>query len=327
MNRLPRTLRSFALAAGLAAAMGLWPSACASTTTPTAEAAPGAAAGPSFGASPGLTQAMGNSIADVTERALPSVVSVLATKITPARGQSQFPFPFPFGPSPEQPPGEAHGLGSGVVVSADGVILTNNHVVEGAQDVRIVTNDDKEYTAKVVGTDPKSDLAVVRLTDPGVKLPPITVGDSSKLRLGEVVLAIGNPFGVGQTVTMGIVSAKGRADVGITAYEDFIQTGRSDQPRQLRRRADQHARRARGHQHGDPVAQRRQHGYRLRHPDRDGDAHHAEPAQVGSRQSRLPRCLDPGRDARSRARAQAFAGARRLDLRRPARRPPLHEAG
>ena len=119
-------------------------------------------------------------------------------------------------------------LGSGVIMSADGVVLTNNHVVEGATKIIVTLSDGRTYEAKVVGTDPKSDVAVIRVDAKG--LPAIEVGDSSQLRTGDVVLAIGNPFGVGQTVTRGIVSALGRTNVHITDYEDFIQTDAAINP-------------------------------------------------------------------------------------------------
>ncbi|MDD5711457.1 MAG: DegQ family serine endoprotease [Smithellaceae bacterium] len=114
------------------------------------------------------------------------------------------------------------GLGSGVIVSQDGYILTNNHVVEGAEDIRVRLGDKREYTGTVVGADAKTDLAVVKIA--AVGLPVATMGDSDKLRVGDRVIAVGNPFGLNQTVTTGIISAKGRADVGIADYEDFIQT-------------------------------------------------------------------------------------------------------
>jgi serine protease Do len=120
-------------------------------------------------------------------------------------------------------------LGSGVIVSEDGYILTNNHVVEGADEIKVAFNDDKAtYSAKVIGTDPQTDIAVIKIE--GKSFPAITVTDSDRLDVGDVVLAIGNPFGVGQTVTMGIVSAKGRAGMGIVDYEDFIQTDASINP-------------------------------------------------------------------------------------------------
>ncbi len=120
-------------------------------------------------------------------------------------------------------------LGSGVIISDDGYILTNNHVVDGADEVKVALADGKkEFDAKVIGTDPQTDIAVIKVE--GKNLPAITVTDSDKLEVGDIVLAIGNPFGVGQTVTMGIVSAKGRGGMGIVDYEDFIQTDASINP-------------------------------------------------------------------------------------------------
>lgn len=175
-------------------------------------------------------------IADVAGRALPSVVTVASTKVERVRPSSM-----PFGSDPlfrgffgpgSQPPRDQreHGLGSGVIVASDGIVLTNNHVVDGADEIKVFTQDKREFTAKILGTDPKSDLAVLKLEGDTSRLTPISIGDSSSLRLGDVVLAIGNPFGVGETVTMGIVSAKGRANVGIAAYEDFIQTDAAINP-------------------------------------------------------------------------------------------------
>jgi serine protease Do len=169
------------------------------------------------------------SIADVTERVLPSVVNISLTKVTKQQGGQQGPFPFFFGP---QEGGERReqGMGSGVVVTSDGYVITNNHVVSEASEIKVTLNDKREFDAEVVGTDPKSDVALIKLKGAPNDLRPIAIDDSSKLRLGDVVLAIGNPFGVGQTVTMGIVSAKGRADVGIVDYEDFIQTDAAINP-------------------------------------------------------------------------------------------------
>jgi serine protease Do len=119
-------------------------------------------------------------------------------------------------------------LGSGVIVSADGYIVTNNHVIAKADEIKVVLHDKREFTGKVVGTDPKTDLAVIKI---GAKrLPTVPWGDSDRLEVGEYVLAIGNPFALNQTVTMGIVSAVGRANVGIADYEDFIQTDAAINP-------------------------------------------------------------------------------------------------
>jgi serine protease Do len=118
-------------------------------------------------------------------------------------------------------------LGSGVIISPDGYIVTNNHVVDGGTDIKVSLNNKTEFPARVVGTDSKTDLAVLKIDKAG--LPALPLSDSSKVQVGDVVLAIGNPFGVGQTVTMGIVSATGR-DLGIEDYEDFIQTDAAINP-------------------------------------------------------------------------------------------------
>jgi serine protease Do len=126
-------------------------------------------------------------------------------------------------PQQEQPRSQrATSLGSGVVVSADGYIITNNHVVDGATDVKVSFADKEEYPAKVIGTDKYTDVAVLKINKTG--LAPLPFADSARAEVGDVVLAIGEPFGLGQTVTMGIISAKGRAGLGIERFEDFIQT-------------------------------------------------------------------------------------------------------
>jgi serine protease DegQ len=121
------------------------------------------------------------------------------------------------------------GLGSGVVVSPEGYILTNFHVIDGADEIEVAHNDGRKYKARVVGSDPESDLAVLRIPADH-KLPVITFGSSDSLRVGDLVLAIGNPFGVGQTVTSGIVSALGRSHLGINTFENFIQTDAAINP-------------------------------------------------------------------------------------------------
>src|SRR5262249_22672955 len=113
-------------------------------------------------------------------------------------------------------------LGSGVIVSPHGDVLTNNHLVDGATEVRLLLSDKREFKAKVVGADQTTDVAVLKLD--AANLPSLVIGDSSRLQVGDCALAIGNPFGVGQSVTMGIVGALGRTNLGIEAYEDFIQT-------------------------------------------------------------------------------------------------------
>ena len=150
----------------------------------------------------------GASIPDVAEAVLPSVVSIINRA-----GRFEV------------------GGGSGVIVREDGVILTNNHVVAGARDLRIHLQDGRELSGKVVGTDAKTDLAVVQVVGEKAEgLVPVVLGDSDLLRIGEPVLAVGNPFGLSGTVTMGIVSALGRSDVAIVDYEDFIQTDAAINP-------------------------------------------------------------------------------------------------
>jgi serine protease Do len=124
-------------------------------------------------------------------------------------------------------------LGSGVIISPNGIIITNNHVVERANEIKITLYNKKSYECKVIGRDKRTDIAVIKIKKglkAGEKLPAIKIGDSSKLQVGELVLAIGNPFGLGHTVTLGIVSAKGRSGLGIVDYEDFIQTDAAINP-------------------------------------------------------------------------------------------------
>jgi len=167
------------------------------------------------------------SYADVLEPVQRAVVSVYSTKIIKERIAINPFFRQFFGNIPDQErESRQEGLGSGVIVSADGYILTNNHVVEGADELKVTLADDRDFMAKVVGTDPKTDVAVLKIEAEG--LPTVTLADSDKLRVGDVVFAVGNPLGVGQTVTMGIISAKGRSKLGLlenaSGYEDFIQT-------------------------------------------------------------------------------------------------------
>lgn len=170
------------------------------------------------------------SFAPMIKRVSPSVVNIYTTKtirqtpmVSPLFDDPFFRqfFGVPFENVPRERREQA--LGSGVIISEDGYLLTNNHVVENADEIKVALADDKTvYDAKVVGTDPQTDIAVIKIA--GKKLPAMVIGDSDTLEVGDTVLAIGNPFGVGQTVTMGIVSAKGRAGMGIVDYEDFIQT-------------------------------------------------------------------------------------------------------
>jgi len=171
------------------------------------------------------------SLADIAERVLPSIVNISADR----RVWSSRPFvydPFlefffgPFGSVPEER--RQRSLGSGVVASADGFILTNAHVVAGAESIRVELSDRRRLDARVVGADDASDVAVLKVEAAGLR--PLPFGDSTRVRAGDVVLAIGNPFGLGGSVTMGIVSATGRANVGVAQDEDFIQTDAAINP-------------------------------------------------------------------------------------------------
>ena len=169
---------------------------------------------------------------DVAESSVQSVVNISSTKrVASMNGPMADPFfrRF-FGRGQRAPARRSGSLGSGVVISADGLVLTNSHVVHETTDIKVTLANGREYSADIVGTDPKSDVAVIRIKGNLAGLKPMPIGDSKRLRLGETVLAIGNPFGLGHTVTMGIVSAKGRANMGITDYEDFIQTDAAINP-------------------------------------------------------------------------------------------------
>jgi Do/DeqQ family serine protease len=172
----------------------------------------------------------GYSYADVVSRVAPAVVTIHSARRT--REPQQFPFmsdPFFrefFGDRPQAPRGrgrEVRGLGSGVIVSADGLCLTNHHVIDGAESISVELTDHRTFEAKVIGSDAASDLAVLKID--GRDLPRLTLGDSERVRVGDVALAIGNPLGVGQTVTAGIISAKGRyTGLSDGSFEDFLQT-------------------------------------------------------------------------------------------------------
>lgn len=180
---------------------------------------------------------------EISERVTPAVVSIAMTKRVraqqPRRLDPQtapdeffdfFGMPFPQGQGPAQPESRQQGVGSGVIVDAEkGYVLTNNHVVEDADEIKVTLTDRRVFKAKVLGTDPRSDLAVIQLLNAS-NLKQATIGDSSGLDVGEWVLAIGNPFGLDSTVTAGIISAKGRANVGVADFEDFIQTDAAINP-------------------------------------------------------------------------------------------------
>ena len=173
-----------------------------------------------------------NSFADLAEKLMPSVVNISTTQTVVARS-NPFPFEFPpgspfedmfkeFGTPQER---KASALGSGFIIDEKGIVITNNHVIKGAEDILVRFNDDKEYSAKIIGSDPLSDIAVLQIVSDD-KFIPVKFGNSDKARIGDWVIAIGNPFGLGGTVTAGIISARNRS-IGLTRYEDYIQTDAS----------------------------------------------------------------------------------------------------
>jgi len=174
----------------------------------------------------------------VVRRDMPAVVNISTTRVVTTNGADGSPmmqdpffrhffgdqFPGLQGPHKQR----ENALGSGVIVSPDGYIVTNNHVIAHADEIKVLLGDGRKFKGKVIGADPKTDIAVVKIN--AHNLPTIPWGDSDKIEVGGYVLAIGNPFGLNQTVTMGIISAKGRANVGIADYEDFIQTDAAINP-------------------------------------------------------------------------------------------------
>ncbi|MBI2301916.1 MAG: Do family serine endopeptidase [Armatimonadetes bacterium] len=170
-----------------------------------------------------------STFADVAAKLTPAVVNINSTRII--KGQEYYdPFrEFFYGNGNyREPDTTSESLGSGVILSADGLVVTNNHVVADADEIRVAIADSREFTAKLIGRDPASDVAVLRIDARG--LPHAEWGDSDALRVGDWVVAIGNPFGFSETVTAGIVSAKGRRDVGLSDFEEFIQTDAAINP-------------------------------------------------------------------------------------------------
>jgi serine protease Do len=186
----------------------------------------------------------GKAFASVAKKVSPAVVFIRVEKEVSAQQMPQFPAPFgddffrrffgqplpkghprPFQPAPKR---RQMGQGSGFIVTSDGYLLTNNHVVADADKVTVTLVDGRKFTAKIVGTDPRSDVAVIKID--AKNLPVLPLGDSDKLQVGEWVIAVGNPFGLSHTITAGIVSAKGRSSVGISDYENFIQTDAAINP-------------------------------------------------------------------------------------------------
>ncbi len=162
---------------------------------------------------------LGNAMSQISEKVKPAVVNISTSKTVKS---PRLAFAIP------QQKQKVFSLGSGVIVSKDGYIVTCNHVIQGAEDILVRLNDNREFKGKIVGLDSKTDIAVIKIA--AENLPTISWGDSGRLRTGEIVIAFGNPFGLSQTVTMGIVSATGRSGMGIVDYEDFIQTDASINP-------------------------------------------------------------------------------------------------
>ncbi|MDE2162094.1 MAG: Do family serine endopeptidase [Alphaproteobacteria bacterium] len=172
--------------------------------------------------------------APVVKRIAPAVVNVYSRSVVQAPAMNPF-FNDPFfqqffGANPQMRQRVQQSLGSGVIVRSDGLILTNNHVIQGGQDIVVALADKREFKAKVILADPRTDLAVLKIDTHGEKLPTVEFGDSDKLQVGDLVLAIGDPFGVGQTVTMGIVSALARTEMGANNAQFFIQTDAAINP-------------------------------------------------------------------------------------------------
>ncbi|HEU5334485.1 MAG TPA: DegQ family serine endoprotease [Terriglobales bacterium] len=173
--------------------------------------------------------------AAVVKNVLPAVVNISSSRLVKPQQNQLNPFlnnpffqQFFGGQAPQARPQREEALGSGIVVTHDGYILTNNHVVAKGTDIKVFLPNKQQYPAKVVGTDPKTDVAVLKIQ--ASNLPTVTFGDSSKIQIGDYALAIGDPFGIGETVTMGIISATARSQLGIENYEDFIQTDAAINP-------------------------------------------------------------------------------------------------
>ena len=229
------------------------------------------------------------SFSDAARKAVASVVNISATKQVRRRSPLlDDPVLRRFFGERFNVPETQLSLGSGVIVSREGFVLTNSHVVEGVTEIQVTLNDGRTVPGKIVGSDPETDLAVVRIAATG--LTPITFGQSDQARVGDIVLAIGDPFSVGQTVTMGIVSAVGREIGAANPFGSFIQTDAAINPGNSGGALVDAERQPRGHQHADLLALGRLPGHRLRHPG-------------GARQE------GHGADHRDRARSRAAGSA------------------
>ena len=234
-------MKTFTIAGVALAAMGalaFWAVPGLTQNAPPAKLAPPSTkAMPAPLLSPGQTPSSMSQVqltfAPVVKRVVPAVVNVYARTVTQVQVNPLFADPFFsqfFGATPEMRQRVQQSLGSGVIVRADGVILTNNHVVAGGTDIVVALSDKREFKAKVLQADPRTDLAVLKIDAGGERLPTVPFADSDNVQVGDLVLAVGDPFGVGQTVTMGIVSALARTQVSASDYQFFIQTDAAINP-------------------------------------------------------------------------------------------------
>lgn len=236
MSSHPRRTISPILGVGLVSGALLWSGHSPTVSSASTALSQGTASAAGVSPAPGFT--------DVAKRVTPAVVNITTVMTENVVDGSPLPdelrermeefFGKPFGPRGQRPGdpfdyrAPRRGQGSGVIISPDGYIVTNNHVIAQAREVSVTLPDKREFRGKIIGVDPKSDLAVIKIN--AGHLPTVTWGDASSLQVGEYILAVGNPFGLNSTVTLGIVSAVGRGQMGITQYEDFIQTDAAINP-------------------------------------------------------------------------------------------------
>ncbi len=213
-----------------ALALGLFVGACVHNSASNSNTSTGAIEPRANAQTIGDLKKLSATYADIAKKVTPAVVNIQAQKTIPGRivRDPFFDFFGGGGPLLREPDRQAQSVGSGVIVNADGVIVTNNHVVEGADTLLVTLSDKRRFPAKLVGVDPMTDVAVLKIQ--GQNLPVAPWADSDKLQVGDIVLAVGSPFGLSSTVTQGIISAKGRRDLGISAYEDFLQTDAAINP-------------------------------------------------------------------------------------------------